>query len=802
MAKIERKIFPQIGNGYRIHTQVIPLAGLIPVLKTAREGHKSLYRYSVDGGTNFTNWESLNSAVSENLGRLTDAVDLVLDYVTDPFRRQVAFFRKLEVDPYDVGLNSMIYDKSVFNTFFNSDDPQVLDWALNVLEKLFEPGIVPLYVSRNNENDYGTFFFTITHFFAFVVIYARQFRELENSELLMKEFIEGWGLVYENITTLDQRKYLFKNWLDQFRKRGTPAITETGGVVDGELRRLVGYTKPNEFIFGVLAPQNVGWCMGWSSPTWYGTETVNAVSKGYDFGPDYAGDNYGEIISFGEDELSLPTDGEATPNTIITKHSWEIYLEGDENLSTNLLQAANIGVGSLSDYPILGDVERVYQDDIYVFKFKGTGRVGISSEADTTKVMEVYRGLDYEITVWLKADQAGNVGSVQPPQNIEFGVNCYDSAMNLIKQVRLTDLEVTNSFFLGERYQSPCKVPGVYYQLRGIIYNIDKDTDENRDLYLNFENGRPLKFFYSDGGAFASYMAPYIVQNRDGNVADLSVAGIVLKPLDLPFSQGYLGQKNVIAMYAQIRSARTKQDIEEFIKRYLVSYKNIVSYKWLDWVTRKSWILTFIVSNVDNGDKVDGAAVTLSTGVTAYTDYNGYVRFELPLDSPIKWTVSYEGVEESGSLTMDKDFTIEVPLKLPLFVEMEIIQPEWGEVKITGQRLGEGWVPRTEVTFTATPNAGYNFVKYIIVTDKTEDTRNPTNYFLGDHDIIVQAVFEIAGSLSFSPDVITLPAAGGSMGLIASSSVKWKLDDINADWVKVTPMSGDAGDNPLTVETI
>lgn len=802
MAKIERKIFPQIGNGYRIHTQVIPLAGLIPVLKTAREGRKSLYRYSVDGGTNFTDWESLNSAVSENLGRLTDAVNLVLDYVTDPFRSQVAFFRKLEVDPYDVGLNSMIYDKSVFNTFFNSDDPQVLDWALNVLEKLFEPGIVPLYVSRNNENDYGTFFFTITHFFAFIVIYARQFRELENSELLMKEFIEGWGLVYENITTLDQRKYLFKNWLDQFRKRGTPAITETGGVVDGELRRLVGYTKPNEFIFGVLAPQNVGWCMGWSSPTWYGTETVNAVSKGYDFGPDYAGDNYGEIISFGEDELSLPTDGEATPNTIITKHPWEIYLEGDENLPPILLQAANIGVGYLSDYPILGDVERVYQDDIYVFKFRGTGRVGISSEADTTKVMEVYRGLDYEITVWLKADQAGDVGSVQPPQNIEFGVNCYDSSMNLIKQVRLTDLEVTNSFFLGERYQSPCKVPGVYYQLRGIIYNVDKDTDENRDLYLNFENGRPLKFFYSDNGAFASYMAPYIVQNRDGNVADLSVAGIVLKPLDLPFSQGYLGQKNVIAMYAQIRSARTKQDIEEFIKRYLVSYKNIVSYTWLDWVTRKSWILTFIVSNVDNGDKVDGAAVTLSTGVTAYTDYNGYVRFELPLDSPIKWTVSYEGVEESGSLTMDKDYTIEVPLKLPLFVEMEIVQPEWGEVKITGQRLGEGWVPRTEVTFTATPNAGYNFVKYIIVTDKTEDTRNPTNYFLGDHDIIVQAVFEIAGSLSFSPDVITLPAAGGSMGLIASSSVKWKLDDINADWVKVTPMSGDAGDNPLTVETI
>ena len=42
MAKIERKIFPQIGNGYRIQKQVIPLDGLRPVLKTAREGHKSL----------------------------------------------------------------------------------------------------------------------------------------------------------------------------------------------------------------------------------------------------------------------------------------------------------------------------------------------------------------------------------------------------------------------------------------------------------------------------------------------------------------------------------------------------------------------------------------------------------------------------------------------------------------------------------------------------------------------------------------------------------------------------------------
>ena len=134
------------------------------------------------------------------------------------------------------------------------------------------------------------------------MIYARKFRNFEGqvdengniieegSPFLMQKFIEGWGLVYENIDTVEQRNFLFKNWIKQFSERGTFQITqkqaenEDGEIIrlDGELRRLVGYSKPNEFIFGALAPQDTGWCMGWSSPTWDGTETVNAVSKGYD----------------------------------------------------------------------------------------------------------------------------------------------------------------------------------------------------------------------------------------------------------------------------------------------------------------------------------------------------------------------------------------------------------------------------------------------------------------------------------------------------------------------------------------
>ena len=776
MATIKYKEFPRVGKGFTIYTQVIPPAGLIPVLRAARQGKANLFRYSKDGGESFTDWTTLTKETFSELGRLTDSFDLVLEYVVEPYSLPKT---RAMIDPYDEPLSSTIYDKTIFKTFFDSNDPQVLIWAINVLEKLFEPGIVPLYVSRNNEDDYNTFFLTITHYFAFIVIYARQFRQLENSDLLMKEFIEGWGLVYENIDTLDQRRYLFNNWIQEFYKRGTYQIVDTGGTIEGELRRLVGYSKPNEFIFAVLAPQNVGWCLGWSSPTWYGTETVNAVSKGWDYGQDYAGDTFADLIQFREDELQMKRTGSPVENEIQTKYPWQIYT--GEDVPAEFSESYTVGVGPLKDYPILGDVRRKFVDNLYVFQPTGSGRVGISTEADTSKAMEVYPGLDYEMTVWVKSLSMGD-------QNIEFGVNCYDANMNLINQVRITDWRETNSFFTGDRYQSPCKVPGIYYRLRGIIYNILEEKDES--LYLNFENGRPLRFIGD-----VKYMAPYIVQNRDLISADIQIAGIVLKPLDLPFSQGYLGQKNVIAMYAQIKSARTKDDIEEFVRRYLVSYKNVVSYTWLDWVVRTSYFLTFNVKRELDGAPVEGAVITLSNGFQSQTDANGYVRFEVPMDNMVYYTVSARGVSTDGNIMMSQDQTVNVVMNLPMNVDVEIVEPGWGTATVEGSRL-----PRTEITLTATPSPSYTFLKWRIITDSTEDTRNPTQYWVGDHDLEIQAIFERNSELRFTPSAVQLPATGGIQTIVVSSSKKWALDPLPEDWAKVTPSSGDAGDTPIRIE--
>ena len=258
--------------------------------------------------------------------------------------------------------------------------------------------------------------------------------------------------------------------------------------------------------------------------------------------------------------------------------------------------------------------------------------------------------------------------------------------MQLINQVRLTDLRQSNSFFTGDRYQNPCKVPGVYYRLRGVIYNINESMPEDGDerLYLNFENGRPLRF-----GGEVKYMAPYIVQDRSVPVADIYIAGVTIKPLNLPFTQvsekeladngagrrkielvgtqGWLGQKNIIGLYSTINSARTKKDIEDFIERYLIGWKNTIAFRWLDYVVRNSFFLTFWVVT-DLGVGIADAVVTVGIGVgdgfTVITDSEGYARLEVAKsDLPYQYSVESGGTTITGTVLVQRDTDVQVVIE-------------------------------------------------------------------------------------------------------------------------------------------
>lgn len=807
MASFVLAEFPQVGTGFTIRTQSIPLAGLVCVMRMARANSGSLFRYSLDGGLTYTGWFTVNDESLKACLDMKDTFEVVLDYVVEvkgviPSGR-ITFSKDVldmsssgasvqngissiddweitigseststepvvdEMDPVD----SVVYDRTGFKNFFDVNDLEVVGWAWNVLEKMYIHGVVPIYISRTNVDDFNSFFLAITHLFAIIVVYGRKYRRIEDSEVLMKTFLEQWGIVYETIFTQEERTNIFNDWIGEFSRRGTSQIADEG-MPNKELRRLLGYSKPSEFLFAVLEPCNVGWCVGYSSPMWYGTESVNAVSKGWDYGLD--------------------------------------WLRGNDMK----------GVGLAENYPIVGDLSRINTVDGYVFQ-TGSGRCGLYS-TNKSKAVEVYAGMDYEVTVWVKALSGG-------VQNIDFGVNCFDVNGGVLQQVSLTDLRISDSFFDRDSDHNPCLVPNVWYRLRGVIYNVLAERDLS--LSLNFKDGKPLKF--ANGTA---YLAPYIVQDGQSSVT-MQIGGVTVKPLYLfprhqtynvsigdsvpmlmdgylvqehswkngagndmvtiisPVGQGFLGSKDVVAIYSQIDSARTKKDIESFIRNYLLSYKEVFWGVWLDYIRRSSYYLTFAVTKAINGVPLQGAVVTLSNGLSGVTDEEGYIRFEIETGVTVNWGVVMKGIREVGTVQMTDDKLVEVALNLPVDVNVSIYQNGWGIVEIGGSLT-----PGSTMTLTAVAASGFTFKSWEV--NYEEFTANPVSYsvtgFVDPIDVL--AIFERSGEFVFIPHRVEIPYDGGTATVQAISSKKWALDAIDADWVSVSPKSGEAGTTEIRIE--
>ena len=171
------------------------------------------------------------------------------------------------------------------------------------------------------------------------------------------------------------------------------------------------------------------------------------------------------------------------------------------------------------------------------------------------------------------------------------------------------------------------------------------------------------------------------------------------------------------------------------------------------------------------------------------------MRFELQDGSVVNWTVTARGATATGSATMNKDQIVNVLLNVPLEVDVTIVEAGWGTVNVEGSKL-----PNTKITLTATPTAGYVFIKYVINPGATELTTPIADYWLTTFDINVQAIFERSGELSFAPAEVTIPAEGGTATVTATSTKHWQFDTLPEDWATVTPNEGNEGDTTITIK--
>lgn len=451
-------------------------------------------------------------------------------------------------------MSQEIYNKTVFKRFFEENDPAVMEWAENVLEKVSSPGILPTFIKKDGE-DFKAYWETVCHIFALVVLYAKQYNEIDTNKILFELFIENRGLVTDEVNTLEQMKYLFNNYVKEYRKRGTLDIVNKEGTILGELLRLIRYKTEDEFIFALLMSRDTGWTMGHSSPTWNRTDTVLNVAKGYE-----------------------------------TTES----------------------VKDLKAYPLVNPTGVVIVDDIdnngtpiQAMTFVGNALVGISSEIDKTKLFPISENLSYQISFKVKTSSTSN-------QNLKFGVEVFNEAVQPMICKESYGSVDSNNFVSGSKGILELPVAEVYYECRAILSR--KNRAYAKQLELNFPKGRGLQM--KDGMKFLSLS---LTQDRSKSSVPIYIYDIKIKPLFLPFYQGNLGEKDVIAAYYLNNSLTSEEGVKKFTEDYLVTYKNIMGSEDIQPLKEKNVIFKVLS---DRGAYIEGASISI-LDKRLVTDRNG-----------------------------------------------------------------------------------------------------------------------------------------------------------------------------------
>lgn len=413
-------------------------------------------------------------------------------------------------------VNSNKFNNSFFREFIDVLNPDVLTWALNVLEKLYDRGILPQYLERNSgdsdlfeDEDFISFFFSKTHFFAILVIYSRLFENIENNNILKRKFLSDMGLYVALDQSDDDLDYIFNNYISEFENRGTNFIhyikgTE-GNAVDGEILRLLNHKSSDEFVFALLSNDEIGWNLGNSSPTYKGTDKITNITKAYEFSQDV-------------EDISL----------------YPLENAGFISLNTGFIKIVN----------------------------PTTSTVGIRYDGDLTKKIVVDSNVSYEMSFRITLDNASIFTF-----DFELGVDSYDVNNNSLGLVNNQDGVASNNFYLGT--SDIFKITLTEYWVRCIIFTSDTVNDGGE--LLNVGYGNNLRF--QNG---VNYIVPKILfSNFSDPLGEILIRDFKFRPLELPFSLGMLGVKNFIVNFVENFSGRFQDNVENIIKNELVPYNSI-----------------------------------------------------------------------------------------------------------------------------------------------------------------------------------------------------------------------------------
>jgi hypothetical protein len=233
------------------------------------------FRYSKDGIT-FSNWQPLISINITSISLVEkDTLIIEVNYTKVPADSLIDV-TSLSFQTTEGTLNTPIeyFSNSLFSSYFDVNDLEALGWCINVLEKIYNKGLIPDYIERTSIEDFLSFWKSVAKFYSFYVKLARIYSKFYNDDSLIREFLTQRGLIVSPENTLMELQELLEKFYFEVAKRGTIRV------MDGELLRLIHYKNTiDEYIWCLYRKHHFGWNLGNSSPLYRGLRINDSLNK-------------------------------------------------------------------------------------------------------------------------------------------------------------------------------------------------------------------------------------------------------------------------------------------------------------------------------------------------------------------------------------------------------------------------------------------------------------------------------------------------------------------------------------------
>lgn len=436
-----------------------------------------------------------------------------------------------------------VYDRSVFKTYFDPDDTELLGWVDNVLDKLVEKGIVANYILRADESDnpsnYEDYYRPIVTFFAYLVRLAREFEHFKENDFLANLYLENKGVFTCGDENLDQLAYSITNFLRRRAQRGGIKTIEKLGsntIPDGEILSLVCWDELIFFKLGVAKSKHNSWNVDNGSACYRGCTNRYDLNIGYEYTEDVL-------------DLSLyPIEN--------SSYVFNTYYKSKRCI------------------------------EIEAVPFGESAGVGTT---DLTKKIVVDPDMNFEITFYVAQDIT--------LENITFGCKAFDSSGNQVHLKSAVDGINSNFFFETRRLNQA----GKFYMIRGILYSKDQPNLSAKEATLNIGFGKCLRMTED-----VVSIIPYIMLDNDmtddsdtsmdswdslsldyGEDSDstdstsdsydeaesIYLWNIKVTPSSLDYERCYLNNKNFIDVIIHNQNGKyNSAQIKDILRKYFIPY--------------------------------------------------------------------------------------------------------------------------------------------------------------------------------------------------------------------------------------